>query len=378
MESVGTTTHSADADDRFDWSTFPRWDGLDEQRLVFVDGSAAEAVASEWRRLGRPRTLGVGTREDRIAAVLTGVPDAALWGRAAMHVPREIAEQAVEAARAERAELIVAVGGGSAVGFAKWISHRLGTPSLVVPSTLAGSEATASFGVTDGSGKKVETSAVTLPRTIVYDSTYVAALPARVLVESAYNALAHSIDSLWTPRTDAELRRAALSATGQLGEAMLAAAKPPLSPTQRGALQRAAYRSAAVFAAAGSGLHHKLCHVLGGTFALDHAGAHAAVLPYSAGLLSSRDPDSGARLADALGAASVADGFDALHAAWGRPRSLDQLGLAETDIPRAAALTYAALPPSLAELCTPGDVERVVREAWRGDLAPSVTREEVL
>ena len=34
------------------------------------------------------------------------------------------------------------------------------------------------------------------------------------------------------------------------------------------------------FASVGSGLHHKICHVLGGAYNLPHAQTHAVVLPY--------------------------------------------------------------------------------------------------
>ena len=48
---------------------------------------------------------------------------------------------------------------------------------------------------------------------------------------------------------------------------------------------------AVAFASAGSGLHHKICHVLGGMFDLPHAETHAVVLPYVLALNAPAVPD---------------------------------------------------------------------------------------
>ncbi|NKX52432.1 maleylacetate reductase, partial [Arthrobacter deserti] len=50
---------------------------------------------------------------------------------------------------------------------------------------------------------------------------------------------------------------------------------------------------------AGPGIHHKLCHVLGGTFNLPHAQAHAAVLPYVLAFNTPAAPAAAARIAAA-------------------------------------------------------------------------------
>ena len=64
-----------------------------------------------------------------------------------------------------------------------------------------------------------------------------------------------------------------------------------------------AYLSAVAFASAGSGLHHKICHVLGGTFNLPHAQTHATVLPYVLAFNAPAAPDAAARIAAAFGTA---------------------------------------------------------------------------
>ena len=59
-----------------------------------------------------------------------------------------------------------------------------------------------------------------------------------------------------------------------------------------------AYLSGIALGTTSAGLHHKLCHVLGGTFNLVHADAHAAVLPHAVAFNAPALPDEMARLAD--------------------------------------------------------------------------------
>ena len=51
-----------------------------------------------------------------------------------------------------------------------------------------------------------------------------------------------------------------------------------------------------VFAHAGSGLHHKICHVLGGRYDLPHAQTHAVVLPHVFAFNAPAGPDAAAEV----------------------------------------------------------------------------------
>jgi maleylacetate reductase len=113
------------------------------------------------------------------------------------------------------------------------------------------------------------------------------------------------------------------------------------------------------------GLHHKLCHLLGGTFGLPHAETHTVVLPYALAYNAPAAPDAVAALDRAL------DTNDAPRALWdlagrlGVPRSLAELGLAETDVAKAAKLAtgqpYANPRPVTAE-----GVLALLRAAYAG------------
>jgi maleylacetate reductase len=104
---------------------------------------------------------------------------------------------------------------------------------------------------------------------------------------------------------------------------------------------RGAWLAGAALAAAGAGIHHQLCHVLGGAFGLDHGGVHAVLLPYSAGFVTPAVPRAMARVAGALGVADAATGLWDLGRRLGAPASLAELGLPAADLDRAAELAAA-------------------------------------
>jgi maleylacetate reductase len=76
-----------------------------------------------------------------------------------MHVPIDVARHGVEAAGRPHDAARVAVRGGSTIGLAKWIAHHTGLPIVAVPTTYAGSEMTAIWGLTDNATRYQTTAA---------------------------------------------------------------------------------------------------------------------------------------------------------------------------------------------------------------------------
>ncbi len=128
----------------------------------------------------------------------------------------------------------------------------------------------------------------------------------------------------------------------------------------------AAYLSATAFASAGSGLHHKICHVLGGAYNLPHAQTHAVVLPYVLAFNAPAAPRAERRIAAAFGAATAIDGLQALRTELGAPRALRDYGLAEDAIDAAAEAILPAVPPGNPRPVTAEDLRRLLRAAWSG------------
>ena len=337
------------------------------QRVRFAAGEAAPAVREEVDLLGARRAMVIasprGTATAR--AVTAGIEVAVLHDGVREHVPVEVAEAARAVAAEHEVDVVVAVGGGSATGLAKAVALTTGLPVVAVPTTYAGSEATDVWGLTADGTKTTGTDRRVLPRSIVYDAALTLDLPAGLTTTSGLNALAHAVDALWAPRADPI--NAALAGEGAraLAGALPAVLDAPHDVTAREQVLYGTYLASAAFASSGSGLHHKVCHVLGGRFDLPHAATHAVVLPHVLALNAPHAPAADRRLAEAFGATSAVAGLADLHDRLDAPRSLAELGLRDGQVAEAAAAILPSVPPSNPAPVDLEVLERLLRAALR-------------
>lgn len=343
-------------------------------RVVFQSGRAMPNVVAEVERIPATRVMLIATAsQEAVAVQLRAVlPVVVDWSDVAPHVPVETAERARRAAEEARADVIVAVGGGSTTGLAKAVALTSGIPIIAVPTTYAGSEATDVWGLTENGRKTTGTDPRVLPRAIVYDPALTLTLPRELTVASGLNALAHCVDSLWAPRADPINAAFATEGIRALSRGLRAVVTSPADGSGRGETLLGTYLAAAAFASAGSGLHHKICHALGGTYGLPHAETHAIVLPYVAAFTLPSAPEAERRLADAFGSDTGLAGLQALRHDVNAPVALRDHGLHEKDIPAAAALILPAVPASHPRPITEADLRVLLRAAWAGDPAEEI------
>jgi maleylacetate reductase len=337
------------------------------QRVRFASGGAAEAVAEEVRRLGASRVMAIASDAARAEPVLAGVPVVVVHTDVAMHVPVEVAEQARAAAAEHDVDALVCLGGGSTTGLAKAVALTTGSPIVAVPTTYAGSEATDVWGLTEEGRKTTGVDPRVLPKAIVYDATLMLGLPVPTSVASGLNALAHCVDAMWGPRADPIDRSLALEGIRALRSGLPRVVEEPMDVPPREQTLFGAYLAAVAFASAGSGLHHKICHVLGGMFDLPHAQTHAVVLPYVLALNAPSVPNLERRLAAAFAADSALAGLLDLKVELGAPRALRDLGMRADDVPRAVRPILDAAPSNNPTPVTAETIESLLRDAWAGE-----------
>ncbi|MET8945651.1 maleylacetate reductase [Streptomyces sp. NPDC004542] len=338
------------------------------QRVRFATGAAREGLAAEIDALGARRVMVVaGAGEwDLADRVTAGLPVVHHHDDVVMHVPVEVAERARAAAAAWDADILVSVGGGSTTGLAKAVALSTGLPIIAVPTTYAGSEATAVWGLTEDSVKTTGTDARVLPRAIVYDAALTLSLPAGLSVASGLNALAHCVDSMWAPRTDPINQALAVEGVRALQAGLPLVGKDPGALEGREQALYGAYLSAVAFASAGSGLHHKMCHVLGGMFNLPHAQTHAVVLPHVLAFNVPFAEEAERRLAAAFGSRTAVEGLAWLRDELGVPRSLHDLGMPQEGVGAVAEAVVAAAPAGNPAPVTLEAITELVRNAWEG------------
>jgi maleylacetate reductase len=340
------------------------------QRICFGAGRAAEALAAEVAQLDAKRIMLIASpREaelvDRVAGSL---PLALRHDEVVEHVPVEVAERARTAATEHDIDLVISVGGGSTTGLAKAVAMTTALPVIAVPTTYAGSEATPVWGLTEGAPKLKLTGVdpIVLPRSVVYDAELLVSLPVGLTVASGLNALAHCVDSLWAPNADPI--NATMAAEGaralNVGLPQVVADQSDLDGVEMALY--GAYLAAAAFASAGSGLHHKICHSLGGAFNLPHAQTHATVLPYVLALNAPHAPEAERRLAAAFGSKTAIDGLQDLRQSLNAPKALQDYGLKESDIPAAVEAILPLVPPSNPAPVSADVLTDLLHAAWAG------------
>jgi maleylacetate reductase len=338
------------------------------QRVAFGSGEAAANLRTEIGDLGATRVMLIAAKAEMQLAdtVAVDIPVTLRHDDVVMHVPVEVAERAREAAVRADADVLVSVGGGSTTGLAKAVALTTGLPIVAVPTTYAGSEATPVWGLTEGAKKTTGTDKRVLPRVVVYDAALTMSLPVDMSVASGLNALAHCVDSMWAPSADPINAAFAAEGIRSLASGLPKVVTDPMDLDGREQALYAAYLSATAFASAGSGLHHKICHVLGGKYNLPHAQTHATVLPYVLAFNGPAAPAAEQRIAAAFGAASALDGLVALKRELNAPHALADYGFAVESVPEAAAAILPSVPPSNPRPVTAEDLRALLLAAWSG------------
>jgi maleylacetate reductase len=298
------------------------------QRVVFASGALAR-VGDEAARLKIDRALvvatpGSGVRLGQKVCQLLGTRSAGLHAQAVMHVPKAVAEAGLAAAREKGADGLIAVGGGSAIGLAKAIALETGLPILAIPTTYSGSEATPIIGMTDGERKITGRDVKVVPRTIIYDPDLTLGLPAAVSAASGLNAIAHCVEALWVDSRTPVTVGLATEAARRLGKSLSAVVARGSDIAARGECLIGAWLAGTVLSA-GTALHHKLAHVLGG-LGLPHAETHAIILPHVMRFNLEAAPEADARLQDALGHDVPAAAVAAMLYSFPIPKRLRDVG----------------------------------------------------
>ena len=304
-------------------------------RVVFGRGKISEA-ANEAKRLGIKRPLVITTPQQADSAmdILKRTNGVAFAG-AAMHTPVNVTEQAMAMMKAESCDGTIALGGGSSTGLGKAIALHTDCPQLVIPTSYAGSEMTNILGETADGQKITKRDAKIQPETVIYDPDLLATLPGKFAATSGMNAIAHAVEGLYAVDGNP-----IVSLMAEEGIRALASALPKGKAGHDEALY-GAWLCGAVLGSVSMALHHKLCHVLGGTFNLPHAETHTVILPHATAYNAKGADKAMASIARALGATSAAGGLYDLAKSLGAPLTLKDIGMPEDGLDKAADIAAA-------------------------------------
>jgi alcohol dehydrogenase class IV len=343
-----------------------------------------------------PRLAAQGGLGDRVAGLLQGRLVAG-YHRVRPHIPESQVEAATQAAMDGDIDAVIGLGGGSPIGMAKAVSRAVDSarsgqdpaaaspldqplvPVIAIPTTYAGSEMTPIYGVTrqeaSGARKETFTDPRVTPRLVVYDPELTLALPPQMTAASGINALAHCIEAAYSITRSPLSSAAALEGVRLITTSLAHCVADGADLEARSDMLTGAYLGAVCVAMARIGLHHGLCHVLGGSAGVPHGIANAVMLPHA---LRFNAAGCMAELAGVAGAMGLAGGTDSemvekavdavyrLIAGINLPQRLRDVGVAEMDLPMLAeqALKSKAVQSNPVKITDQAQTEAVLRAAW--------------
>ncbi len=198
------------------------------------------------------------------------------------HVPANLIQEAKKIYLEERCEVILAIGGGSAIGLAKGLALETQTSIIAVPTSYSGSEMTNIWGISQpDSGKTTGRDHRVLPAHVIYDHDFTLSQPKAMAATSAMNAMAHLMEAVYAPNNNPITYITSLYAMKQMMIGMLILSREKqLSANSNNLLLLGAFLGGKALREVSMSLHHKAAHVLGGSFGMEHAPVHTVLQPH--------------------------------------------------------------------------------------------------
>jgi maleylacetate reductase len=261
-------------------------------------------------------------------------------------------------------DVIVAVGGGSAIDTAKAASAASGLPLVSVPTTYSGSEWTAFYGVRDPERRMQGGGAGAHLHAVVYEPTLTLELPRSETVGTALNALAHCAEALYVDGHNPEADAEALTGARLIDEWLPRVVAEPETLQPRTELLRGACHAGSALGKSFLALGHAMAQALGGHYGLPHGAMNALCLPPALRFNEEVAAEAVARFGEALGTPDPATRVEELARLGGFERLRD-FGVPAEDLPEvAAAVVERAGAKANPRPAGASDVEELLRSIW--------------
>ena len=290
------------------------------------------------------------------------------------HVPREAVDAARALAEHDKIEVVVALGGGSAMGVGKGVVSGEGRTLIAIPTTYAGSEMTPVFGTTDRAERRktVRRDDAVLPKLVIYDPEVTLDLSPELTASTAINALAHCVEACYAREVNPLVPPVALDGIRRIVRSLPLCITNGRNLDAREDLLTGAYLAGFSIGNATMALHHGLCHVLGGRTGVAHGVLNTIMLPHVMQFNADTVPDAMSAIADAMDAgartrdfAAAPRGVAALVATLPVPQRLRDAGVREAILDEVAAEAAGnATVQNNPKPVTEPDLRELLRAAW--------------
>ncbi|MEL7531896.1 MAG: maleylacetate reductase [Bacteroidota bacterium] len=284
------------------------------------------------------------------------------------HVPQSVVDRCAERLSQFGGQVLLAIGGGSAIGLAKALALQTALPIVAIPTTYSGSEMTNIWGISRAGQKSTGRDPKVQASHVYYDPDLSQTMPPAIAATSAMNAMAHLMEAVYAHDRNPITHELSLLGIRKLLTGMNALAEAgKLSAKANEALLFGAYLAGKALGEVSMALHHKAAHVLGGSFGLEHAKVHtilqAYVLEYQWGGLSE---EIQAAFVDAFGDESPPKVLKKIAQKMGTPTNLHSIGFDKKDIPAAVEIMLQKPYPNPVPL-ERSRLEAMLRRAYKGN-----------
>lgn len=215
--------------------------------------------------------------------------------------PFENLEDMIQELESDNPDMLIGVGGGSALDITKLLSVMLtnkedvrnfigtdkiknrGIPFILVPTTAGtGSEVTANAIFTDvrDNVKKGIVSPYLLPSAAIIDATLTLSVPAKVTAATGMDALVHAVESYTAIKAGELTDGIALQAIKLISRSLRTAVYDGNNLRAREDMAMGSLLAGISLGNAGVGAVHALAYPLGGKFKVPHGVANSLLLPY--------------------------------------------------------------------------------------------------
>ena len=272
----------------------------------------------------------------------------------------ELAAEGTAVMRQVKPDLLIALGGGSAMDTAKAMRYFAGEKEMFVaiPTTSgSGSEVTDFSILTHGGVKHPLIDKRLQPDVAILDEELVEKLPPALVADGGFDVLSHALESVAAVgaslMTRALADHAFATVFGKLGASFRGDTRV------RGEIHLASCMAGLAFSQSGLGLCHALSHALGGIFHLPHGRLNAILLPEVVACNAAAAGKAYAELARVAGIGAAADtmavrnlrnGLWALRKELHLPATLREAGIAPGKVRqhREAIIQAALADPCMA------------------------------
>ena len=266
------------------------------QEIIFGVGSLNH-LSELVDRLSCQRLMLCANQSMRIGGYITSVENilgdrlVAVFDQVQPHVQDVQFDKVAALAIENNIEAIIGIGGGSPIGMAKAVSAALkkntnsAFPVIAIPTTYAGSEMTPVYGVTltkeDPPRKVTSNNPQIVPRIVIYDPNLTLDLPPAMTASTGINALAHCVEALYSITRNPISTAAAAMGAHHIFNSLLRCYTHPDDLEARTEMLLGSHLAGLSLSSVKMGLHHGLCHVLGGTANIPHGIANSIILPHA-------------------------------------------------------------------------------------------------